>query len=181
MKLAKHDILTLANAVTLSGLIITGFGAARLNTLDGFMLVIFGKLLDVLDGPIARRTHASDLGAALDATADKITGLVILISALYFGLAPTWLIVFLFSQHVAVSVISIYAALGGWVLKVIRLGKNNMFLHLFTLFVMIGGNFTHGGLSQAIRGLGLTLAIASIITGLATTYSYLKTAKGLIK
>lgn len=181
MKLAKHDVLTPANAVTLGGLIITGFGAARLNTLAGFIVVIFGKLLDVLDGPIARRTHASDLGAALDATADKITGLIILISALYFDLAPTWLIVFLFSQHITVSALGIYASARGRVLKVSRLGKNNMFLHLLTLFVLIGSNFAHGGLSQAIGGLGLILAIASIITGLATTYSYLKTAKGLIK
>ncbi len=174
MTILKADLLTPANFITMCGLLVTTYGAIRLDTLVGFIIVIFGKFLDVLDGPVARRTHASDLGAVMDATADKITGLIILTSALYFDLAPLWFILFLFSQHIIVAMLSVYAAIRGIAIKVTQLGKNNMFFHLFTLFLFIDSHFVANSVSRFVWNIGLVATLVSVVTGMATTVSYFR-------
>ena len=175
MTIAKQDVLTPANFITVSGLVITTYGATRLNTLDGFIIVIIGKFLDVVDGFVARKTHTSDFGAAMDATADKITGFIILISALIFDMVTVGFIIFLLVQHLIVAGLSVFAALRGISLKVTKLGKRNMFLHLVTLFILIGSHFVKGSIGQFAWNIGHILILASIITGLATALDYLRT------
>lgn len=72
MKVSKKDIFRPANAVSVAGLALSMWGARRINTYRGLLAFGVGRIFDLLDGPIARRTGSSDLGAAIDASADKI-------------------------------------------------------------------------------------------------------------
>lgn len=51
--------------------------------------IAFGRVLDLVDGPVARKLHQlSDLGAALDASADKIAAAAIVAGEWHKGVAP---------------------------------------------------------------------------------------------
>lgn len=62
-----------ANSVTMAGLIV-GLGAGAMIAhnyfLIGLALIVFSRLLDGLDGAVARATHISDFGGYLDIVAD---------------------------------------------------------------------------------------------------------------
>ena len=71
-KIAK-DVFTIPNAITLTGGILAWRGAEELNNPCGLSKAALGRLLDIIDGPVSRLTgQTSDVGAALDATTDKI-------------------------------------------------------------------------------------------------------------
>ena len=71
-KIAK-DVFTIPNAITLTGGILAWRGAEELNNPCGLSKAALGRLLDIIDGPVSRLTgQTSDVGAALDAIADKI-------------------------------------------------------------------------------------------------------------
>ena len=71
-KIAK-DVFTIPNAITLTGGILAWRGAEELNNPCGLSKTALGRLLDIIDGPVSRLTgQTSDVGAALDATTDKI-------------------------------------------------------------------------------------------------------------
>jgi phosphatidylglycerophosphate synthase len=167
-----EDILTPANAVTLLGLGLTIVGAARLDTGLGFLLVVIGKLLDIADGRVARRTHTSRFGTVMDTTADKITSLVLLLSAYHFNLVPVAFLLFVFWQHLTVAAITVYATLSGVALRVTAVGRQNMFLNSLALFLLIATNFVGGLLQDLSFGLGAILVGVSIVYGISTILSY---------
>ncbi len=87
-KIAK-DVFTIPNAITLTGGILAWRGAEELNNPCGLSKAALGRLLDIIDGPVSRLTgQTSDVGAALDATTDKIVMAKILYEMNKKGLAP---------------------------------------------------------------------------------------------
>ena len=87
-KIAK-DVFTIPNAITLTGGILAWRGAEELNNPCGLSKAALGRLLDIIDGPVSRLTgQTSDVGAALDATTDKIVMAKILYEMYKKGLAP---------------------------------------------------------------------------------------------
>jgi phosphatidylglycerophosphate synthase len=173
IQIARQSILTPANAVTILGLTATVFGSIRLDTGIGFAAIVVGRLLDMLDGVVARHTGTSQFGAALDAVSDKFATLAIIIGAWYFSLVPVWFLVFLLMQHIAVAVVALYGSARRNIRpKVTSLGKNNMFLHMFTLVVFVGAGLLDGGLHSTITTFALLLAVGSVVSGLFTFRNY---------
>lgn len=100
MKVARQDLLTPANALTLLGFVLCGFGSWNLNSLLGVWLLGIGRLLDMVDGTVARRTHASAFGALLDASTDKFIALFILIASWHYHTMPLGILLFIFGRNV---------------------------------------------------------------------------------
>jgi phosphatidylglycerophosphate synthase len=71
-RLQRRDVVNVPNLVSLAGLALTVHGARRLHTPVGLAETAAGRLLDLVDGSLARALgRSSQFGAALDAAADK--------------------------------------------------------------------------------------------------------------
>lgn len=177
LQVNPKDVFTIANAVTIIGLAVTCFGSFKLDSWLGFAAIAMGRLLDMLDGVIARKTRTSPFGALLDAVSDKLAGLAIVIGALYYQLVPRWLIAFLVAQHLIVVGIAIYGRRKGRPTKVTQMGKNNMFLHMFTLIVFAGAGLSEGTAGSFLTIVAYILAVSSVTHGILTTRSYYSQVK----
>lgn len=165
-------LFTAANAVTATGLLLTVFGSIRLDSVLGFLSILAGRLFDLVDGLVARKTGSSEFGAKLDAVADKLAVLAIVIGAWYFQLLPKWFLIFLIAQHMFVTVLVIIASVIGNPIKVSQMGKNNMFLHMLTLVVFIGASLTSDFWNDALGLLENILAALSVAYGIFTAGDY---------
>lgn len=112
--------ITPANIVSLFGFIVVLVGLVHLleeRYAAALILVVIGRLADVLDGLVAERTGTKSLkGETIDVTLDKLAILGTFIVFIVGGLAPTFLLLLLGLQHL------ISASIGGYV----RLRRNNM-------------------------------------------------------
>lgn len=179
-----RDIFTLANVITVAGLVLTLVGAFKLNTFHGLSLAVVGRTLDMVDGPVARRTRTSHFGALLDAGSDKVSMLAILVATYYFQLAPVLFLSFVFVYHVSILYMSLDGERHGVAAKPTRLGKYTMFLHLCALLGFV--------LSDVITKYTVTtydaaaiLALIGVVTGVVSLYKYveiyLRTVRALHK
>lgn len=79
------------NLVTLTGLAIAGAGAYVIaigNWWAGGLIVLFAGIFDLFDGALARETgKASDFGALLDSTIDRVSEAVVLLGLLAYYLS----------------------------------------------------------------------------------------------
>jgi phosphatidylglycerophosphate synthase len=83
------DVLTLPNAISAVGLGLVLKGSARADTGWGISLTVAGRLLDLLDGKVARMTgQTSQFGAAVDAAFDKAGVLAIGVNEWRYRVAP---------------------------------------------------------------------------------------------
>ena len=172
MRTSKNDLLTPANGLSTIGLVLTVAGSFSLNTLSGLAMVAIGRLCDVLDGPLARATHASRTGAIIDVTMDKVAGLAILLATFYYQLAPAIFILFVFCQHAIVAAVSVLAELKKRPLSSSSAGKHNMFLHVVTLLTYALEKHVGGSAGQLIYVVATVLAILSVYSGIKVTYEY---------
>lgn len=70
----RTDILTIPNVMSLAGAVLAWRGAKRINTTAGVAQVVAGRLIDTLDGTVARQTgQTSNFGVIVDAGLDKTT------------------------------------------------------------------------------------------------------------
>ena len=87
-KVAK-DVFTIPNLISVTGAALAIHGSEKIDTAEGLAECAVGRLADVLDGKVARMTgQASNTGAALDATTDKIVMAKILYEMNRKELAP---------------------------------------------------------------------------------------------
>jgi len=110
MKISRQDLFTPANGLTLLGLGLCGWGAWHLNSLLGVWLVGTGRLLDVFDGHVARRTHTSAFGALLDASADKFAAFFMLIASWHYHTLPSVVLAFIFIQGIVTVIEYFYVS-----------------------------------------------------------------------
>lgn len=83
------DILTIPNAISAVGLGLVLHGSARVDTGRGIAETVIGRLLDLLDGKVARKLHqSSEFGAGIDAAFDKAGILAIGINEWRGNIAP---------------------------------------------------------------------------------------------
>lgn len=83
------DVLTLPNLISATGLLLVLRGSARAETGRGISMTVAGRLLDLLDGKVARSTgQTSEFGAAVDAAFDKAGVLAIGVNEWHKGIAP---------------------------------------------------------------------------------------------
>ena len=83
------DVLTVPNAISAVGLALVLKGSARPDTGWGIALTVAGRLLDLLDGKVARMLdQSSEFGAGVDAAFDKAGVLAIGINEWRGNIAP---------------------------------------------------------------------------------------------
>lgn len=91
-KIAK-DIFTVPNLISVTGAALAIHGSKKIDTAEGLAECAVGRLADVLDGKVARMMgQASNTGAALDATTDKIVMAKILYEMNKKELAPKYVL-----------------------------------------------------------------------------------------
>lgn len=169
--ITRADVLSIANGVSIAGLILTVYGALTITTLSGVIILGIGRFIDVFDGIIARRTHTSAFGALVDATCDKI-GIVFLVSAVWVaGLAPIWLLSYVILQNLANVILSATTANRGAQPESSRNGKNAMFLQNVSIgFYALGATLS----INALGIIGLIVGLSSMYFAYFATLGYLK-------
>jgi phosphatidylglycerophosphate synthase len=171
MKIHTSDVLTPANAITLVGLGMSLYGAYNLDTLSGTLIFGAGKSLDMLDGPVARRTHASDFGAAFDATADKIAIGAALVASVIHESAPLPVIGFIAAQNITNTVFTLAAEKRGLQPKTSWEGKRAM----FGQGLAIGGfALAHALNNEAVDVASWGVFAASVPLSLKATWGYIQ-------
>lgn len=104
-----HDVVTPANAMSLAGFTLAVAGAAKMDSLPGVMTMGAGRVLDILDGKVARATGtASDLGEMVDATLDKTAVGIMCIQALRRNIVPKAVLGSIAAQNVANTLLTLY-------------------------------------------------------------------------
>jgi len=104
-----HGIGTPSNVVTLVGFVLVLIGLQQIltqNYLFGTVLLVTGRLCDILDGWLAELTRTkSPLGELLDAAIDKIV--TILTVAIFFAahISPAWVLIALVTPHILIAII----------------------------------------------------------------------------
>lgn len=167
--ISKADIFSLANAMSLTGLCFTIYGAFHIETLAGVLILGTGRLIDVFDGKVARATHVSRLGAIVDATCDKI-GITFLVVAVWVAqIAPYWLLIYIAAQNIMNIVISGISAARGGKPTSSKNGKYAMFVQNISIGCYALGNVIDAPLFTT---LGLLLGIISLFWGFRATYGY---------
>ena len=85
----SKDAFTIPNAMSITGGILTWHGAGSIESTAGLSEVIIGRIIDVLDGAVARATgQTSSLGAGVDAITDKLVTGKLLYEMRQNGAAP---------------------------------------------------------------------------------------------
>lgn len=169
-----QNIFTPANYTTIIGLAVTIWGSFMLNTVYGLVAVTAGRLLDMLDGIIARHTRSSKFGASLDAFSDKIAGFSFAMGIIYYQLAPVLLIFLLLGQHLVIAVLALEGFRRKQRLIVTQNGKNNMFLFMITLIAFTALNLVSGITFTLLHLVSYILAAGSVLYGFYTFVGYVR-------
>lgn len=89
MNIRQEDVLNIPNTMSAIGCALAIHGSMRADTKLGVAEAAVGRLVDLVDGRVARSLgQESDFGAGVDATLDKIAGLSIVMNEWGKGLAP---------------------------------------------------------------------------------------------
>ena len=171
MKITRADVFSLANAVSLIGLSMTIWGSLNIHTLTGVLVLGTGRIIDLFDGKVARATHTSRFGAAVDATFDKI-GLAFLVPAIWIAhIAPYWLLVYIIVQNLLNVVFSLVASARHAKPTSSKFGKHAMFFQQISLgFYALGNTIDF----RPFTIIGLIIGISSIYWAVQATYGYFK-------
>lgn len=172
MRVTSRDVFSPANIVTVVGFGLVVYGSMRLNTAAGFWMVLVGRLLDLLDGPIARRTHTSRLGAVLDATVDKFTVLSITVGLLAYSLAPTIIVGYILLQNLLIAAMNIVSAQRKIAVDTTRAGKLNIFLQMCCMIAFAGSAVVTGWLHAVLVGVAYAAVLCSLPAAVRATTDY---------
>jgi cardiolipin synthase len=175
LALATNSFLTAPNLLSVGGLLVVLWGAERLYHHDwqlGVALVIIGRLADLADGYVARRTGtATALGELIDTTSDKLGILALLVVGYLTGLLSPVIVATLLTYSVLVA---LFALIWGirYRIRTNRFGK----LAMFTAWVLIGCSVVGHSYPNAVL-LNLTSILLVVYIGLGvaslTYYVYL--------
>jgi phosphatidylglycerophosphate synthase len=89
MKFNLADIPTLPNLISTAGVAMALHGSVAVDTPRGVAEASIGRVLDLVDGKVARATgQTSEFGAAVDATFDKLGMAAIVAGEYYHEVAP---------------------------------------------------------------------------------------------
>jgi cardiolipin synthase (CMP-forming) len=104
-----HGIGTPSNAVTLVGFVLVLIGLQQMlnqHYLLGTVLLVTGRLCDILDGWLAELTGTkSPLGELLDAAIDKIVTILTVVIFIAAHVAPAWVLIALVTPHILIVII----------------------------------------------------------------------------
>lgn len=170
----REDILTPANAVSLAGFALTAYGATHIGDVSGVLEAGAGRVLDLADGFIARKTHASEFGAKLDATLDKMAVGVIAGEAWYQHAAPEAVIGVIALYNVVNAVSNVYSVKKTGQANTSIAGKRAMFgQNIAAGMLLLGHSLNVSNLDIA----GWTAFGASMPIASKATYDYVNHAR----
>jgi phosphatidylglycerophosphate synthase len=134
-------ILTPGNIATAIGIALVIYGLLAILDREywwGVLLIIVGRLCDLLDGWLAEATRTkSPLGEMLDASIDKIGTIMTVVVFYIAGLATWWLLTLILLPHVIIILISVNARRKNVKLHPSRTGKVSMAAVWVALFGLI--------------------------------------------
>lgn len=149
----------------------TIWGAFNISHISGILVFGVGRLLDLVDGVVARRTHTSRLGAVIDATCDKL-GLLFLLPIMWtLNLAPYWLLVYIFGQNIVNVVVGVISEQKKLKATSSREGKIAMFLQNICLGMFALANAIE---INTVHYLALGIGILSMFWAFRATQGYFR-------
>jgi phosphatidylglycerophosphate synthase len=170
-----QGVITPGNFVTVIGfgLVVWGFIAiVGKHYWIGLVLVLAGRLADLLDGWLAQATATkSPVGELLDATADKLCGLVALITLYSVAIVPHWVLAAIFLPQITISLVAIIDFVGKQQHHPAHAGKVSMALSWTSLcgFVLLQAMDTTNIAAQALFAL---CAVAAAWLGIQALLIY---------
>lgn len=169
MNYTARDILTPANAITLAGLLVTLAGSFYLDSTLGLVLVLIGRSLDLVDGPVARATKTTKFSVFFDPTADKIALAGIIAAVIYYDMAPLPVVLYIIAQNLVVSILSIIAQKRQVAVGALIPGKLNLFFQTVAIFLFVIAHIFHQNWSSiATTGAYIALVLSLPLAILAT-------------
>lgn len=181
----SKDIFTIPNAMSITGGILTWHGAGSIESTAGLSEVIIGRIIDVLDGAVARATgQTSNLGAGVDASIDKAATAKLLCDLTRKNAAPKPVIgtiALLNTINAAATGITNMRNGGkGFSDRPSKSGKLAMAGETVTLFAYAGAyTAEHNGrpgLAKILRNFGCAALIVSLPFATRAAHEYLKRA-----
>lgn len=181
----RKDIFTIPNAMSITGGILTWHGAGSIESTAGLSEVIIGRIIDVLDGAVARATgQTSNLGAGVDAGIDKVVTVKLLYDLKKKDAAPEPVIdtIALLNtiNAAATGIANIRNRKKGASDRPSKSGKLAMASETVTLFAYAGAyTAEHNGrpgLAKILRKLGRATFIVSLPFATCAAHEYLKRA-----
>jgi diacylglycerol kinase family enzyme/phosphatidylglycerophosphate synthase len=168
----SRGLITPGNLVSLFGLILVIFGSKNLyygETTNGLLLILIGRIMDILDGIVADLTETkSRKGEIIDTAADKLGVLVTILAAQGAGLFNSVLFTALILHHAYIVLFSsIYAR--RYNLHTVRSGKIAMFMSWAAIIVTIGSQLAA---STLLNYLSWTIICAYIVTAIVAVVQY---------
>lgn len=181
----SKDAFTIPNAMSITGGILTWHGAGSIESTAGLSEVIIGRIIDVLDGAVARATgQTSNLGAGIDAGIDKVVTVKLLYDLKKKDAAPEPVIgtiALLNTVNAAATGITNMRNGGkGFSDRPSKSGKLAMAGETVTLFAYAGAYTAehngHPGLAEMLRKFGRAALIVSLPFATRAAHEYLKRA-----
>ena len=179
-----RDVLTIPNAMSLTGGKLTWDGAENLEEVSGLVRVIIGRSIDVADGAVARATgQTSNVGAAVDAITDKVVTLKLLYEMLKKGAAPKSVIgtiALLNTINAAATGIANYRSKHKGETRPTKSGKLAMAGETLALSAYASAHTAEQNgeskLAKILRRVGHTAFIASLPPAAHASWTYIKRA-----
>lgn len=177
MAASTGGIVTPGNLMTLIGISLVAVGLLmilRENYWLGGVLVIIGRLCDLLDGWLAESTQTkSPLGELLDAAIDKL-GTAMTIAVFYVAtLAPWWMLTALLLPHVWIAVIAYMARRSSRRLHPSRAGKIGMALLWAALFGFIVVRMFDMDDSVLVTAVVYGMSVGSVALSISAAFGYM--------
>lgn len=183
MEFRASDIATVPNAVSTAGLALVAAGIEQIDKPEGVAMITAGRMLDLVDGKVARATgRTSDFGATVDATADKVGMGLIIAAAWRKDAVPKPALAAMIAQNILNTLANgldthRHPNAG---LRPTKAGKYAMGLQSLALGTYLAGNTlrdNHPNASKVLRGIGHAAAIVGVsVVGGRATYSYWRRA-----
>jgi cardiolipin synthase len=158
--------------ITLTRLLLAAVVAwAAFEASYGLAAVVFviAAASDLADGPIARRyALVTELGARLDAVADKILMLAAVVPLLLQGLLPWWLALCVVGRDVLIvaGAVSYHMVVGSVEMAPTLLSKANTLLAVVTVAAVLARASGLGALSPLLEPLFALTLVLTLISGL---------------
>jgi phosphatidylglycerophosphate synthase len=171
-----NGIGTVGNVITAVSFIVVSWGLVALSEkhyTEGLILIVVGRLGDVLDGYAADITKTkSRLGEILDASIDKIVTGLTLITLVVADIVPWWIALALVLPHVIITGFAAYGLRRKIRLHPSQAGKLSMAIGWLTYAAFLLGEVVPAPMQTGVQTIAYALAGISVAAGLYTAYGY---------
>jgi phosphatidylglycerophosphate synthase len=175
---STNGIITVGNAITAVGFVLVCWGLivlAEKHYSQGLLLIVIGRLGDVLDGYVADITKTkSRLGEILDASIDKVVTGLTLITLVVAEIIPWWIALALLLPHVIITCFGAYGLRRNIRLHPSQAGKLSMAVGWLTYAAFLLVKIVPAHMQASVHTLAYVLAGISAAAGLYTAYGYRK-------